>query len=337
LNAPFNSKIESTGEFLSFLLNDRNFAPITFDMTISFDGKEPGETIKLPDFSSDEIISFSGGFDSSATVLMSLDKKRTPHLLWIGFGQKNEETEDGVATKMASVLNQPLDKVHIDLGDYIEKGWNTSWSYIIPGRNFLFVSIAASLLHASSASEGVISMGVHEEEIKNVNPGPDKSPRFFEECTKRFSDYYGKSITLRSPLQDVTKTELAAHWKNVWVDRYGITPHQTSSCYYGTNCGTCNACFKRAVSFLAAGVGLDSDIQVHPFAADPERTLKYLERCIKDFTDKRKYETLLAFKRAYRDLPTNVQQLFDTLTEEDLKLIDEKEQFLDTFVMEEYA
>jgi len=327
------------GDFLSFLLNDRNFAPIKYKIKISnyLEGnvKEKKEDAFLHDYNS--VILFSGGFDSSATLLHALDHGWNPLLLWIGFGQKNEEIEERTARKVAKKFHRELLVIKINLSDYIEKGWK-DWSYIVPGRNFMFAVFGAAVLAQSKHYRNRIMMGVHEEEFYHSDPGTDKSPYFFEVCSDLFSKFYKKDIKLITPLKHVSKTELAANWKNFWVKKYNIDPHETVSCYYGTNCGACNACLKRSISFMATGLGLDKNIKTNPFEVDEELTVNYIKRCFSirghktQFSKKRAVETLLAYKKSVDYLPKEAKEIIANLSPQLQKDIIKKEKELQTYV-----
>lgn len=347
----------SLEDFLSFLLNDRDFAPMRYKIRLlgsALSEEEKGREDRFGDGKTlgdgngldqggglshnyNSVILFSGGIDSSSALLFALDQGWKPLLLWVGFGQRNEETEEKAVKKIAERFNKNLLVIKLGLKNYIEEGWK-SWDYIVPGRNFMFAVLGAALLAHSEHHENRILMGVTEEEINNPNPGSDKSSHFFQYCSELFSKFYKKDIKLITPFDSISKTELVAYWNNVWQDKYGIDLHETTSCYYGSNCGTCNACFKRSVAFMAAGIGLDGDIKQNPFQADETMTNNYIKRCFGDFGEKKKFskkraiETLLAYKKAIDHLPEEVRKIIFSLPIDLQKKVAKKENELSAFL-----
>ncbi|MBN1325757.1 7-cyano-7-deazaguanine synthase [Candidatus Falkowbacteria bacterium] len=325
---------KSLEQFLSFLLNDRNFCPINYNLKIKEKLKKDESSINIQhNFQS--IILFSGGFDSSSALLYSLKKGWKPLLLWIGFGQKNEKQEEKIVKKLAKRFQQKLLIIKLDLKELVDKGWK-EWDYIVPARNFVFAAFAAAILSHSKFNKTNIIIGVHEEEFNHPNPGPDKSPHFFAYCTKLFSKYYKKQIRLITPFKNISKTDLVAYWQNTWEKKYKLDPHETISCYYGNNCGKCNACFKRSISFMAANIGLDKNIKINPFSNNAEHVREYLKRCFSKskkskFNNKRAIETLLAYKNAYKLLPTDSKNIMDNLSKSWQSKIIRKEKELKNF------
>jgi 7-cyano-7-deazaguanine synthase in queuosine biosynthesis len=337
INAKKIKDASSLENFLSFLLNDRDFAPIKYKIKLLYYDVKPKAKELNFRHNYNTVILFSGGFDSSCALLYALDKEWKPLLLWIGFGQKNEAIEEKVVRKIAKKFNQKLLIIKVDLKKYIEKGWQ-DWSYIIPARNFMFATFAAAILSYSKYYKNRIIIGVTEEEINNPNPGTDKSPYFFRYSSKLFCKFYKKDIRLITPFKFISKTELVAHWKNVWIEKYKINPHDTISCYYGVNCGICNACFKRSIAFLAGGVGLDSDQKKNPFRADERYINKYIKRCFRSFSKKKKFvrkraiETLLAYNKMLNYLPKESKRIILNLPSRTKKELDKKERKLSKFV-----
>jgi len=326
----------SLASFLSFLLNDRDFAPIKYKIKLSYyDLETKAKEINFK-HNYNSVILFSGGFDSFCALLYALDRGWKPLLLWVGFGQKNEAIEEKVVEKAAKKFNQKLLIIKVDLKNYIEKGWQ-GWSYIIPARNFMFATFAAAILSYSKYYKNRIIIGVTEEEINNPNPGTDKCPYFFQYSSNLFCKFYKKDIKLITPFKFISKTELATHWRNTWLKKYKIDPRETTSCYYGISCGECNACFKRSVAFLAGGIGLDRNLKKNPFKADKKYINNYIKRCFKSllkkkrFTEKRALETLLAYKKALNYLPKESKKIILNLSSKTKKELERKEKELNKF------
>lgn len=265
----------------------------------------------------DRVILFSGGFDSTAALLITLDKGIKPLLLWIGLGQKNEDTEYKVIKNISRRIKYPVSIIKIDLKKYIDKGWK-EWDYIIPARNFIFAALAASLLRKSLKPNTVICISAHKEEVKHSNT--DKSMHFFNTCTSLFSDYYKKKMVVGTPFRKYSKTEIAAHWKNHWIKKYGILPYDTITCYYGNYCGKCKACLKRTISLLAAGWDPDPNIQVHPMSDPNDFLITDILLKLNRFSKNRKMETLIAIRKAWDVVPGSVKKKYESF---DKKLIEE--------------
>jgi 7-cyano-7-deazaguanine synthase in queuosine biosynthesis len=295
----FVPNVKSMESFLSFLLNHKKFAPIKYKIRIHSAKKTMDKKYSQSAKNEyDLVILFSGGVDSSSSVLYALDYNKKPLLLWVKFGQKNEHKEESVVDKFSKKLSLDLFKIRIKLKKYVDEGWKI-WDYIVPARNFIFATFGALVLANSVHNNGKIILAATEEEVNHPNPSPDKSKKFYNYCSNLFSNFSGKDIELTTYFRNIGKAELVAHWNNVWREKYGISPHETTTCYYGNNCGECKACLKRSIAFLAAGIGLDKDLKKNPFANNPNFVDEYLERCLtsKDFTFKRKIDTLLAFTK----------------------------------------
>lgn len=326
---------------MSYLLNDRYFAPIKYQIKISNYTSQRINKIKIINekitHNYNCVILFSGGFDSSSALLYSLDQGWNPLLLWVGFGQKNEASEKRTVKRLAKLFNRKLVTINLKLHDEVKRGWK-DWSYIVPGRNFMFATLGAAILARSISQITYILMGVTNEEYYHSDPCVDKSPRFFRDSSKLFSDYYHKKIQVTTPLKSVSKAELAAHWKNYWTKKYGIDPHETVSCYFGKNCGVCNSCFKRSISFLAAGIGLDENLMKNPFKENETFVKTYIERVFgkvghkTKLSEKRAVETLIAYKKMYEDLPSDVQKIVNNIPLNLNKKVIREEKRLNTFI-----
>jgi 7-cyano-7-deazaguanine synthase in queuosine biosynthesis len=264
---------------------------------------------------------FSGGIDSTAALLSALDKGMRPLLLWVGFGQKNQDQEYQVVKEVSERIKQVLAVVCIDLAEYIEQGWK-EWDYIIPARNFIFVSIAASVLGHSSAKVGCVFLAAHEEEIEESNT--DKSVRFFRICSNLFSDYHQRDICVTTPFASVTKTDIISYWNRYWIDRYGISPHATITCYYGNNCGRCKACYKRNIALVAAGTTCDPDLKADVFLDEVGFIRDDFLRRIEHFPYKRKYEYLLALTRMKARLPREIRDYLDSLADAEIACVQDR-------------
>jgi len=293
LNEPLSSDPNEMSNFINFLLNHERFSPIKFKLKINYTPQKKfyDKTIK-----NKIIILASGGIDSTAAILYHLDKGIKPLLISLDFGQFNNKREGTLINRIARKLRLKHIRFKVDIAKEVINGWK-QWEYIVPARNFMIASFGAMVLDYLK-SNGKIILAATEEEIRHINPGPDKSKRFYKFCTKFYSREYGKNIQLWTPFKHCTKTEILSIWKNKWLKKYKISPYETSTCYRGIECGECNSCFKRSLAFLAAGFDLDKNMKINPFNANKDKTMNYLNRISSKnstFTDKRRIDTLVAY------------------------------------------
>ncbi|HLC31723.1 MAG TPA: 7-cyano-7-deazaguanine synthase [Candidatus Nanoarchaeia archaeon] len=289
-------------EFISYVLNNKKFAPRNYNIDLAFYGLNKEENLPLHDYNC--VVLFSGGIDSTAALLNSLDKKINPLLLWVGFGQKNEEDEYKSILNVSKIIRYPVSIIRFDLNDYINEGWK-EWDYIIPARNFMLVSFAASFLSRSRKRKCKIFLAAHEEEINLENT--DKSRYFFEQCTFFFSKYYNKKIIVDTPFSKLSKSEVLRYWKDNWLSKYNISPYDTTTCYYGRFCGECKACLKRTLALIAGGFDKDPLLLKNPMKDENGFIRNDLIKRFESFSEKRKLEMLIAIKMSLDEVPDNVK------------------------------
>lgn len=307
-NIPYDTKkMES---FLSYILNDKRSSPKKFNLNINFLNGFMADKYKsaTKDNNYNCIVSLSGGLDSAAGLMFALDKGYRVMPVWIGFGQKNEEEELKIVKKISSALGLKLLIVEINLNKYINQGWNRWKMGIIPARNLLFASIAAVLASNSVNNEIKIFICAHKEEITPINT--DKSKRFYKTCTDIFSKITSKKIITTTPFLNITKPEIIAFWLKNWNDKYHLKPQNTTSCYYGNNCGECKACINRMIASICAGLPLEKYAK-NPFS-DKEGLLTdgYISRFSK-LEEDRKLDILYSMQTQIKILPKNLKDFFD--------------------------
>lgn len=294
--------------FLSFILNDKRAAPRTFKLDINFDSNNKAH---LPKESNeyDLVLSFSGGVDSTAGLLYALDKKLKVKPVYIAFGQKNEKQEIVYVKRILKKLNIKPQIVKVDINKYIDQDWKRWKLGIIPARNYLFASIASSILSHSKSKKHLIWVCAHKEEINPIHT--DKSLRFFKSASKIFSTKYGKKITLETPFIDITKPEIVAYWHKNWERKYGLSVNETVSCYFGNNCGVCKACINRAVVFGCAGIKIEN-YKVNPFL-DTKKLIQtsYIDSFGSLYTE-RKLDFLYALNEQKDILPNKLRSFLDS-------------------------
>jgi len=123
----------------------------------------------------------------------------------------------------------------------------------VPARNTTFLSLALGLAEASGARD--LFIGVNALDYSGY---PDCRPEFIAEFGKLANlatkaGVEGDAFTIHSPLQHMTKAEIALE-----AQRLGLDPAMSHSCYDplpdGRHCGQCDACRLRAKGFADAGI-----------------------------------------------------------------------------------
>jgi 7-cyano-7-deazaguanine synthase len=123
----------------------------------------------------------------------------------------------------------------------------------VPARNTIFLSLALGLAEASGARD--IYIGVNALDYSGY---PDCRAEFIEGFERLANlatkaGVEGDRFTIRTPLQDMTKAEIALE-----AQRLGLDAALSHSCYDpapdGRACGRCDACRLRAKGFADAGL-----------------------------------------------------------------------------------
>lgn len=214
------------------------------------------------------VVLASGGLDSTVAAAVARRDGHTLTLLTIDYQQRHA-VEIQRAEQVAEVLGAERHVVvRVDLraigGSALtdtlpvpkdrsgsERRQDIPLTYV-PGRNLIFLSLAAAQAEVVDAS--VIYFGAN---VVDYSGYPDCRPEFIEavEAVLRLgtkAGMTGKQITIRTPLLHLTKADII---------RLGLTLnapfHLTHSCYdpIGTvACGHCDSCLIRRQGFTEAGV-----------------------------------------------------------------------------------
>jgi 7-cyano-7-deazaguanine synthase in queuosine biosynthesis len=307
--------------FLSYMLNDERAAPRTYNIKLSLARSSSMSNGDGVDTGAKRIMSLSGGIDSVAGLLVALDNGENVVPVWVGFGQKNEERELETSREICKRLGLTLQEVHINIDKYIDHEWKRWKLGIIPGRNFLFAAIASQLLGVAG---GTISICAHKEEITDANT--DKSERFFFDSSAFLTQIAKKSVTVSTPFRNVTKPELIAYWDAHWASKFGISPQDTVSCYFGDNCGTCKACFNRALSFVVAGIPLENYL-ANPLTNERLLVDGYINR-FDDLVEDRKADILYALSNYREVFSAPVKRFIDEQSNLYAQLIEKRRQLI---------
>jgi 7-cyano-7-deazaguanine synthase len=214
------------------------------------------------------VILASGGLDSTVTAAVARRDGYALHFLTIAYQQRHAvevERSRQVATALGAhqhvVMNVDLRAIGGSaLTDDIsvpkqrtefERNQEVPVTYV-PGRNLIFLSLAAA--YAEALGSSILYFGANVIDYAGY---PDCRPGFIKavetalhEGTK--AGMQGKGIEIRTPLLRMTKAEII---------RLGLTLnvpfHLTHSCYDPTGpiaCGQCDSCLIRKRGFAEAGV-----------------------------------------------------------------------------------
>lgn len=214
------------------------------------------------------IVLLSGGLDSAVVSAVARRDGYDLYSLTIAYGQRHA-VEIEQARKIAGLLGAKQHNV-IDVGlrslggssltsdspvpkdrSITERSRDIPMTYV-PGRNLIFLSLAAA--HAEVVGASVIYFGAN---VVDYSGYPDCRPEFiraFEAAvqagTKAGAE--GKRIEVRVPLLSLSKAEIVRLGSELHV------PFQhTHSCYDPIGfvaCGRCDSCLIRKQGFAKAGV-----------------------------------------------------------------------------------
>ena len=151
------------------------------------------------------ILLFSGGMDSTLLLKMAIQMGYDPYCLIFDYGQKHiKEIEFAqkqcLDNKIAfDILCVPL-KVHSKLLDGTSPYKDVS-PYHVPGRNLIFLSIAASI--AESRGIDLIWYGANYEDRKNLFP--DCYQEWIYRLNQLFEINGSLKVRVEAPLLGMTK------------------------------------------------------------------------------------------------------------------------------------
>ncbi len=336
VDAKFSNNVDlrQLSRYLSYVLNHKELAPRKYNLKIT----DRKNTIEKLDISGenkryDSILSFSGGIDSTASLLNSLDREQCVQPLWVSFGQRNNDAEAVAVKRILTKLKMKPLIVKMNIERHILEGWK-DWNYIIPARNFLFACFANAALKHSIKSKNFIYLCAHKDEMKHYR-NTDKSRYFFAKSSEFFSLDSGKEIFVTTPFADISKTEILSYWRKNWVEKYKISPHDTTTCYYEHGCGRCEVCLKRTISLLAAGFEADPFMKIHPMR-DPSGFLKnqWIPQ-IKSgkFTIIKKMDFLIAVEKCLDIVPREIRRLHESLPSRTLSAINDRKEKIESAII----
>jgi len=214
------------------------------------------------------VVLASGGLDSTVTAAIAKQDGCELFLLTIAYGQRHA-IEVERARQVAAVLGVENHLVmNLDLraigGSALtgptavpkdrpsnERNQSIPITYV-PGRNLIFLSIAAA--HAEVVGASLIYFGAN---VLDYSGYPDCRPEFihaFEAAVKEGTKagMEGSPLHVKAPLLMLTKAEIIQQGIKLQVPF-----HLTHSCYDPAGdlaCGRCDSCVIRRKGFTSAGV-----------------------------------------------------------------------------------
>jgi 7-cyano-7-deazaguanine synthase len=210
------------------------------------------------------VVLLSGGLDSMVCAGIARERGYSIIALTIDYNQRHRvelEAARAIAAKLADRhIVLPLD-LRAFGGSALTSdvavpksgvGTGIPVTYV-PARNTIFLSLALGLAEASGARD--LFIGVNALDYSGY---PDCRPEFIAEFGKLANlatkaGVEGDAFTIHSPLQHMTKAEIALE-----AQRLGLDPAMSHSCYDplpdGRHCGQCDACRLRAKGFADAGI-----------------------------------------------------------------------------------
>lgn len=214
------------------------------------------------------VVLASGGLDSTVTAALARQAGHELFWLTINYGQRHA-IEVARAREVAAAMQATKHTVlSLDLralggsaltGDLpvpkdrhgAERGRGIPVTYV-PGRNLIFLSLAAA--HAEAEGASLIYFGAN---VLDYSGYPDCRPEFihaFEAAVNAGTKTGAEGAALRvcAPLLEMTKADIIRTGV-----RLGVPLHLTHSCYDPVGdlaCGRCDSCLIRREGFSNAGV-----------------------------------------------------------------------------------
>jgi len=218
---------------------------------------------KAPDTKNKALVVLSGGQDSTTCLYWALENFEEVHALTFSYGQRHIIEIDS-AKQIAALAKVKHDTIELgavfaklssltDDSQEIPAGTESTDgalpSTFVPGRNILFLSLAASRAYVNDCDTIVI--GVSQEDFAGY---PDCREDFITSMETAVSNGLDRQIRIAAPLMHLSKketVELAVSLPGC-LDALSLS----TTCYNGVvpPCTECNACLLRAKGFAQAGV-----------------------------------------------------------------------------------
>lgn len=231
------------------------------------------------------LILFSAGQDSATCLAWALSRYQRVETIGFGYGQRHaiELTQRPVAREAIAALNADWrarlgEDVLVDLAGYgalaesaltsaraIEMAADGLPSTFVPGRNLVFLSVAAAYAYRRGIE--VLIGGMCETDYSGY---PDCRRDTLDAAEKALSLGLAKPIRIETPLMALSKAQTWALARELGgAALVELIVEHTHTCYqgdrtqrhaWGYGCGACPACDLRAAgwrTFAAAGEALD--------------------------------------------------------------------------------
>lgn len=214
------------------------------------------------------VVILSGGLDSTTCMGFAKEAGYDMYPITFDYGQRHRiEINNaravarfyGVADRH-KIISLPflrdfggsaLTDSSIDVPDATLPGGEEIPVTYVPGRNLLFLSIAAS--YAEAAGAEALYIGVNALDYSGY---PDCRPEFIEQFERTVTvgtkaGVEGRRFRVQTPLMHLTKADIIREGT-----RMGVPYHLTTSCYNGKEfaCGVCDSCVLRLKGFAEAGL-----------------------------------------------------------------------------------
>lgn len=213
---------------------------------------------------SSAVILLSGGQDSTTCLAWAVKKFDKVFAITFDYGQRHK-IELNSAKKIARLLKVPLKIYKTDIFQKftqnalinknlkIKTPKNKLPSTFVPGRNMIFLSIAA--IYAKQLGISEIVTGVCQTDYSGY---PDCRDEFVKSLEKTVNLAFGEEentnkITIHTPLMWLTKGETVKLMQQ--LDKVELLKY-SHTCYQGKRpaCGQCPACKLRLKGFKEAGI-----------------------------------------------------------------------------------
>jgi 7-cyano-7-deazaguanine synthase len=209
------------------------------------------------------VVLLSGGLDSTTALFWARTQGYAVEALSVHYGQRHQR-ELRAARRVAGLAKAPLHELRVSLpwlaeaSSLVDKkkklpdlplakiGSGGVPSTYVPGRNTIFLALAASLADARGAQAIVIGANALD-----YSGYPDCRPEYlraFEKAARRGTRV--GTLKILAPLLRLSKKQIVELGRRV-----GAPLHETWSCYAGgaRPCGRCDSCKLRMKGFTAAG------------------------------------------------------------------------------------
>lgn len=204
------------------------------------------------------VVLHSGGLDSTVCLLLARESGREVISLGIDYGQRHK-IEMRYAARQCRKFNISRRVLHvkwnkplrqIPTGRTPDEMRSSVSSAFLPGRNVIFLALAAAEAAGAGASE--IWIGVNAIDYSGY---PDCSPEFVEAFKLMSEKAIPRGPSIETPLLLRSKAEIAQE-----AVRLGIRKGDTWSCYrpickffISKPCGRCDACILHETAWTPNG------------------------------------------------------------------------------------